>query len=87
MERSATLGGVYNMENNYITVMCPHCGKLMDIPYIYDGTYEIVHRETYYRNGLQSGCTQTFHVAIIDGRLHVHKTKEDLNTTLKLLMQ
>ncbi|CAD6491023.1 MAG: hypothetical protein ANIMEMIM_00067 [Candidatus Argoarchaeum ethanivorans] len=74
------------MEKNYIKVICPHCGNEMDIPYIYDGTYEIKHRITYLRDGIvwTNGCENTFYIAILDGELHVHRTKEDLQEFLRL---
>ena len=31
------------VEGDYIKVICPWCGKEMDLPYVYDGTYEICH--------------------------------------------
>lgn len=74
------------MEKDYIKVACPHCGNEMDIPYVYDGTYEIKHRQVYNKDErVQSnGCMYTFYVAILDGRLHVHTTKEDLQEFLRL---
>lgn len=75
------------MEKDYIKVVCPHCGKEMDIPYIYDGTYEIKHNANYSRDGrLQfDGCKNILYVAILDGGLHVHRTKENLQEFLRLL--
>ena len=35
------------MEKDHIKVACPHCGDEMDIPYVYDGTYEIKHKRVY----------------------------------------
>ncbi len=67
--------------------MCPHCGKGMNIPYVCDGTFRIIHNKSYKRvsSYMYDGCEQIFYVAILDGRLHVHSTKEDLNTILELL--
>lgn len=75
------------MEKNYIIVKCPHCGNEMDIPYIYDGTYEILHSKMYYRDGkhVYGGCEGYYYVAILDGTLHVHRTKESLQEFLRIL--
>ena len=74
------------MEKDYIKVACPYCGNEMDIPYIYDGTYEIKHTRVYNKDERVQGdgCMHTFYVAILDGRLHVHQTKEDLQEFLRL---
>jgi hypothetical protein len=75
------------MEKNYIIVKCPHCGKEMDIPYVYDGTYEILHTKEYYKGGSYAygGCQEYYYVAILDGKLHVHRTKESLQEFLRVL--
>jgi len=74
------------MEKDYIKVACPHCGDEMDIPYVYDGTYEIIHKRVYTndKHVKGDGCMSTFYVAILDGRLHVHTTKGDLQEFLRL---
>ncbi len=75
------------MEKDYLKVACPHCGNEMDIPYVYDGTYEIIHKRFYNKDKRVQGgdgCMYTFYVAILDGRLHVHRTKEDLQEFLRL---
>ncbi len=75
------------MTENHIQVICPHCGKEMDIPYYCDGTYEIFHSYWYYDDGnsLSGGCEKTFYVAIVDGSMHVYKTKDDLFKVLEML--
>ena len=72
-------------KNDILVVQCPYCGEMMDTPYVYDGTYEITHGEFYYWNGefMENGCTQTFYVAILNGRLHVHKTEQSLKAMLE----
>ena len=73
------------IEDDYIVVICPNCGSQMDVPYVYDGTYEVRHGLTYSINGeIQSddGCQEAFFIAILNGRLHVHGSKAELDNIL-----
>jgi len=75
------------VEKNYIKVICPWCGKEMDLLYIYDGTYETCHSYGYYKDGTweYGGCKKNFYVAILNGMLHVYRRKEDLEEILKII--
>lgn len=73
------------IEDDYIVVSCPHCGDQMDIPYVYDGTYELFHGDGVYLRGDfmdTVGCGNNFYVAILSGRLHVHSNKQQLENLL-----
>ena len=73
------------IEDDYIVIMCPHCGDQMDIPYVYDGTYELNHGDGTLLHGEYTniaGCNNTFFVTILDGRLHVHSNKQQLENLL-----
>ncbi len=75
-------------EKECIVVICPWCGKAVDTPYVYDGTFEIHHWSLSPRYGKtpstmqDHGCEKDFFVAILEGRLHVYKKKEDLDKIL-----
>jgi nitrite reductase/ring-hydroxylating ferredoxin subunit len=62
------------MNKEYLGVICPHCGGRMNLPYIYDGSYEV---RCDYHNCL-------FYVLIRGGSLHVWGSKEDLEKFSRL---
>lgn len=65
-----------------LTVICPHCGLRQDLPYVFDGSYEVVcassscttQRQSPYFDRVRS----KFYVLIKNGSLHVWGNKEDL---------
>lgn len=65
-----------------LVVKCPHCGEMVETPYVYDGTFEIFHRLNI-EDG--TGCDETFFVAVLNGQLHVRKTEEAITAVLERL--
>lgn len=75
-------------EKDVLIIQCPRCGQPLETPYVFDGTYEIFHQSEYTFKGKKTwGCEESFYIAILDGKLHVHKTQKALETMLEKLRQ